>query len=47
MEIKLKLDNSDELEQLTENVAKKAAELQEAIQQLNDFEVKISTSDHS
>ena len=37
-------ENSDELMKLTTNVSKKAIELQEAIQQLNDFEIKISTS---
>lgn len=37
-------EKSEELMELTANISKKAIELQEAIQQLNEFEVKISTS---
>lgn len=44
MQIKINIKNSDELEQLIKNVAKKADELQGAIQQLNDFKIELSTS---
>ena len=43
LSIGVKISNVDELVEVSQEVAKKAEELQEAIKRLNEFELKLKT----